>query len=96
MVGQVVEPRFRPLHMWGDWKEVAPHVGVELSVVRSSLVEVLIGQVIRMESNNPMIVSYIFGTVGLSLRKAFYNRDRTVSVRSSPFSTLDRAMADNG
>ena len=53
-----------------------------------------------MESNNPMIVSYICGTVGLfrrlSLRRVFYNRDRTVSVHSSPFSALARALADNG
>ena len=43
--------------------------GVELSAVHvmlGSLVEVLLGQVIRIESDNTKIVSYSFGTVGLS------------------------------
>ena len=43
--------------------------GMELSAVRvmlGSLEEVLLGQVIRIESDNTMIVFYIFGTVGLS------------------------------
>ena len=38
----------------------------EVSVMLGSLVEVLLGQVIRIESDNTTIVFYIFGTVGLS------------------------------
>ena len=78
--------------------------GVELCavrVMRGSLETVLLGRMIRIEFDNTTIVSYIFGTVGLSSGGylsigRFYNRDKTVSVSPSPFSTLARALVENG
>ena len=77
--------------------------GVELSAFRvmlGSLEEVLLGQVIRIESDNTMIVAYIFGTVRLfvqrlSLCRAFYNvQGQDCLCTLSPFSRLARALAE--
>ena len=67
--------------------------GVELSAVHvmlGSLEEVLLGQVIRIESEKHYDCILHLRTVGFSSGGyrsigRFYNRDRTVSVRSSPF-----------
>ena len=60
---------FRPLHGWGDQKDVALHQW--LSAVRrmlGSLDEALLGQVIRIESDNTSTVAYI-NEGGVALRR---------------------------